>query len=108
MSESIKDLNIQPYKRHVLMCVGNSCGENMPLLKYMKEAVTRAGLAEGNDAVRVNRAGCLGVCKQGPIMVVHPEGIWYADLDEGKVDKIIESHFKQNKPVEEWVFHAQG
>ncbi len=107
MSEALKELSISPYKRHVIMCVGKSCGENMPLLKYMKEAVAKAGLAEGELAVRVNRAGCLGVCKQGPIMVVHPEGVWYADLDEAKVDTIIESHFKQGKPVDAWVFHAQ-
>ncbi len=107
MSEALKELSISPYKRHVIMCVGKSCGENIPLLKYMKEAVAKAGLAEGELAVRVNRAGCLGVCKQGPIMVVHPEGVWYADLDEAKVDSIIESHFKQDKPVDAWVFHAQ-
>ncbi len=107
MPEALKELSIAPYKRHVIMCVGKSCGENMPLLKYIKEAVDKAGLTEGEDAVRVNRAGCLGVCKQGPIMVVHPEGVWYANLDESKVDKIIESHFKHGKPVDEWVFHAQ-
>lgn len=108
MPEALKDLNIEPYKRHVLMCVGNACGENMPLLKYMKEAVAEAGLAAGDDAVRVNRAGCLGVCKQGPIMVVHPEGVWYADLNETKVDKIIEQHFKKGEPIVDWTFHVQG
>lgn len=108
MPKMLDELTISPYKRHVLMCVGNSCGENMPLLKYLKESVAKAGLAEGENAVRVNRAGCLGVCKQGPIMVVHPEGVWYADLDEAKVDKIVESHFKNNAPVTEWVFHAQS
>ncbi|MDQ6984275.1 MAG: NAD(P)H-dependent oxidoreductase subunit E [Ghiorsea sp.] len=106
MPNTNEELMISPYKRHVIMCVGKSCGENMLLLKYMKEAVAKADLAEGADAVRVNRAGCLGVCKQGPIMVVYPEGVWYADLDEAKVDKIVESHFKHNVPVADWVFHA--
>jgi len=107
MSETIEKLSISPYKRHVIMCVGKSCGENMPLLKYMKEAVVKAGLDQGKDAVRINRAGCLGVCKQGPIMVVHPEGVWYSDLNEEKVDEIIRSHFQEDKPVLKWAFHAQ-
>lgn len=107
MPNTNEELMISPYKRHAIMCVGKSCGENMPLLKHMKAAVAKAGLAEGEDAVRVNRAGCLGVCQQGPIMVVYPEGVWYADLDASKIDQIIESHFKHNKPVTDWVFHAQ-
>ncbi len=100
--------SIAPYKRHAIMCVGKSCGENMPLLKYIKQAVAKAGLADGEDAVRVNRAGCLGVCEQGPIMVVYPEGVWYANLDEEKVDNIIAEHLKAGKPIETLAFHVMG
>jgi len=100
------ELKIEPYKRHVLMCCGKSCGENIPLFRSLKEKVVAASLAEGDMAVRVNRAGCLGVCAQGPIMVVHPEGVWYSDLNESKLDEIIEQHFKQDKPVKAYVFHG--
>ena len=94
------------YKRHALMCCGKSCGENLPLLKYLKQRVADAGLVSGHpDAVRVNRAGCLGVCDQGPIMVVHPEGVWYCRLDETGMDRIVEEHFKGGKVVEELAFH---
>jgi len=78
----------------------------MPLLKSLKSKVAAAGLDTGNEAVRVNRAGCLGVCEQGPIMVVHPEGVWYYDLDEAKLDRIVEEHFKSGKPVSEYTFHG--
>ncbi len=107
MSENAVKLTLSPYEYHAVMCVGKSCGENMPLLKYMKEAVRKAGLDQGEAAVRVNRAGCLGVCDQGPIMVIYPGGVWYSALNEAKIDKIISSHFKCGEPVAEWVFHAQ-
>ncbi len=95
------------YKRHVIFCCGTSCGENMPLLNYLKEKVAREGLIMGDEnAVRVNRAGCLGVCQQGPIMVVHPDGVWYCALDEKKIDRIVEEHFKQGRPVEEYAFYG--
>jgi len=90
-----------------MMCVGKSCGENLPLLKYIKQRLVEEGLDAGEDAVRVNRAGCLGVCKQGPIMVVYPEGAWYANLDEAGVDNIIETHLKQGKPVGDLLFNLQ-
>jgi len=101
------NLQIPPYKRHVMMCVGKSCGENLPLLKYIKQRLVEEGLDSGKDAVRVNRAGCLGVCQQGPIMVVYPEGAWYANLDESGVDKIIASHLKQGQPVDDLMFSLQ-
>ena len=94
---------IAPYKHHAIMCVGKSCGENMPLLKSLKAKVKEAGL--DND-IRVNRAGCLGVCEQGPIMVVHPEGVWYYALTEEKLDRIVEEHFKNDKPVKAFTFHG--
>lgn len=108
MSENAVKLTISPYKYHAVMCAGKSCGENIPLFKYMKAAVLKAGLNQGRAAVRVNRAGCLGVCEQGPIMVVYPGGVWYSELNESRIDKIITSHFKGGEPVTEWVFHAQG
>ncbi len=92
---------IMPYRRHAILCVGTSCGENMPLLRYLKEKVSAAGLED----VRVNRAGCFGVCAQGPIMVVYPEGAWYCRLDEAAIDRIVEEHFRQGKIVEDYLFH---
>ncbi len=107
MAENNEKLEISPYRYHVMMCVGNSCGENMPLLKYIKKRVTEEGLDSGPGAVRVNRAGCLGVCKQGPILVVYPGGVWYSDLDEAKVERIIASHLKNGKAVDGLAFHVQ-
>ncbi len=107
MKNNAEKLEIAPYTHHAIMCVGKSCGENMPLLQYIKKRVTEEGLGDGENAVRVNRAGCLGVCKQGPVMVVYPEGAWYANLDEEKVDEIIARHLKSGKPVDELAFHVQ-
>ena len=97
---------MMPYKRHAIMCCGKSCGENLPLLNYLKEQVVAAGLIVGDpEAVRVNRAGCLGVCAEGPIMVVYPEGVWYYNLNQSAIDRIIEEHFRGGKVVEEFAFY---
>lgn len=97
---------LMPYGRHAIMCCGNSCGENVLLFNYLKEALAAAGLATGDaGGVRANRAGCLGVCMEGPIMVVYPEGVWYCHLNEAAIDRIIEEHFRQGRVVEELAFH---
>jgi (2Fe-2S) ferredoxin len=54
----------------------------------------------GEGKVRVNKAGCLDRCEQGPVCVVYPEGVWYTYIDEEDVDEIIDSHVKNGQVVE--------
>ncbi|MDQ6989647.1 MAG: (2Fe-2S) ferredoxin domain-containing protein [Mariprofundaceae bacterium] len=101
-------LVIAPYQRHAILCTGKSCGEQVGLLKFFKKRIEEEGLAQGDTSVRVNRAGCLGVCAQGPIMVVYPEGVWYSDLDEAKMEQIIQGHLKGGEVQQALAFHAQA
>ncbi len=109
MNDAYDELpSLAPYRRHVLLCAGKNCVEGMRLLQYLKRRIQEEGLHTGANAVRANRAGCLGVCTQGPIMVVHPDGIWYARLDESVIDRIIDAHFLRDAPLREYCFHAKG
>ncbi|MBL4775769.1 MAG: NAD(P)H-dependent oxidoreductase subunit E [Mariprofundus sp.] len=99
--------NILPYQRHAIMCCGKSCGGNLPLFRYLKKRLADRGLyTDESTTVRVNKAGCLGVCCEGPIMVVYPEGVWYCQLDEVAIDRIIEEHFIGHQVVEDLCFHG--
>ncbi len=53
----------------------------------------------GPGKIRVNKAGCLDHCADGPVMVVYPEGIWYTFIDTEDVEEIIQSHLIQGRPV---------
>ena len=57
------------------------------------------GLA-GPGKIRVNKAGCLDRCADGPVMVVYPAGIWYTFIDTEDIEEIIQSHLIQGHPVE--------
>lgn len=94
---------IQPYRLHAMICCGNKCEPDgdRSLLNYMKSRLLELGMED----IRVNRAGCLGVCVQGPIMVVHPDGAWYCNLNRENIDRIIEEHFRQGKFVHDILFH---
>lgn len=94
---------IEPYRLHAMICCGNKCEPDgdRSLVNYMKSRLLELGMMD----VRVNRAGCLGVCVQGPIMVVYPEGVWYCHLNRENIDRIIEEHFKSGAVVEELAFH---
>ena len=49
---------------------------------------------------RVNRAGCMDRCGEGPVCVVYPDAIWYTFIDEADIDEILESHLRDGKVVE--------
>ena len=54
----------------------------------------------GPGKVRVNKAGCMDRCEEGPVCVVYPEATWYTYVDELDVDEIIDSHIVNGEPVE--------
>jgi (2Fe-2S) ferredoxin len=95
------------YQRHVFFCCnqrtdGRACCQDHGASRvrdYCKKRVKQLGLA-GPGKVRINQAGCLDRCEQGPVLVVYPEGVWYTYVDEQDVDEIIEQHLQQGKPVE--------
>lgn len=67
-----------------------------PLRNYMKRRAKELGL----DDVRVNNAGCLDRCTEGPVLVIYPEGVWYRPSTEADIDEILTEHLQHNRPVE--------
>jgi (2Fe-2S) ferredoxin len=97
------------YQRHIFFCVNdrgadadrpscNRCG-SAHMRDYAKDRIKQLGLA-GQGKVRVNQAGCLDRCEEGPVCVVYPEGTWYTYVDETDVDEIIESHLVNGRQVD--------
>ncbi|HWP94674.1 MAG TPA: (2Fe-2S) ferredoxin domain-containing protein [Gammaproteobacteria bacterium] len=95
------------YRYHVFFCTnlrtdGRACCQargGAAMRAYAKEQVKTKGLA-GRGGVRINSAGCLDRCEEGPVLVVYPEGIWYTYVDEADIDEIIEEHLCQGRVVE--------
>jgi len=56
------------------------------LLSYLETEI----LDRGMDA-QVSGCGCLKVCTEGPVMVVYPEGKWFGQVDEEKLDSILDA-----------------
>ncbi len=60
------------------------------LRDYMKARAKELGLS----GVRINTAGCLDRCEQGPCVVVYPEGIWYRVDTPADVDAVLAAHLQ--------------
>jgi (2Fe-2S) ferredoxin len=99
---------MEQYARHVLVCTGNFCGENRTgraIYARLASLLQREGLLFGATRVKRSEAPCLGVCTGGPIVVVYPEGVWYAGVTVELLERIVLEHLKEGRVVEDAVFH---
>lgn len=55
---------------------------------------------ELTDKVMITNTGCFGICSQGPVVVVYPEGVWYKEVTAEDVPEIVESHFVNGRKLE--------
>jgi (2Fe-2S) ferredoxin len=95
------------YKRHVFFC----CNKRDPPEKccadagaadmqaYAKGRIKALGL-NGKGSVRINKAGCLDRCEEGPVLVVYPDDVWYTYVDREDIDEIIDRHVVKGEVVE--------
>ena len=89
------------YDRHVFVCTsGETCPSQGDTEKYVK--TLRAGVQKANRQgdVRINKAGCFSQCGHGPMIVVYPEDVWYAGVQESDLEEILTSHIIGGCPVE--------
>lgn len=95
------------FKHHVFFCTnqranGEACcndhGAN-DMRAYAKDRVKALG-DQIPGKVRINSAGCLDRCEQGPVMVIYPEAVWYTYVDRDDVDEIIERHLGKGEIVD--------
>ncbi|SFP93510.1 (2Fe-2S) ferredoxin [Nitrosomonas cryotolerans] len=95
------------YQYHVFFCVnqreaGAACCHSynaQEVRDYAKERIKSLKL-NGKGQVRINNAGCLDRCSEGPVIVIYPEEIWYTYVDKDDIDEIIDEHLQNGKIVE--------
>jgi (2Fe-2S) ferredoxin len=96
------------YDKHVFFCTnqrtdGSACCNDhraQQARDYVKDRVKELGLSGQQNRIRINSAGCMDRCGDGPVIVVYPEGIWYTYVDESDLDEIIEQHLRNGRVVE--------
>jgi len=102
-------LLIGEYHRHVFLCIGEDCcsaevgAEAWDALKGELKR-RNLSLATGPNACYRTKVQCLRVCSGGPIMVVYPEGTYYAGMTADRIPEFVQKHLVEGQPVEEWVF----
>ncbi len=86
------------FRNHILICGGTGCssGNSHKIAELMEEKLKKEGL---QDEVKLILTGCFGLCACGPVVVVYPEGAFYAHVNAENVDEIVDEHIIKGRLV---------
>lgn len=105
MTKLDREALMHPFRYHVFVCDqkkpdGAPCcsaqGSGAVIEALRREVAAR----DLSSAVAVTPCGSLGLCGNGPNLVVYPEGVWYSHVSPADVTEIVTEHFLRGRPVE--------
>ena len=78
------------YRKQVLVCGGTGCtsSHSMKVIEQLEKSLEELNLKD----VLVVKTGCFGLCALGPIMIVYPEGAFYAQMTPEHAKTVAEQH----------------
>ena len=94
------------FRSHVLVCGGTGCHSNRSeeIINQFNRQIQACGLE--ND-VQVVQTGCFGLCAAGPVVIIYPEGSFYAHVQLQDVEEIVSEHLVKGRIVERLIYKEE-
>ena len=85
------------YRKQVLVCGGTGCtsSHSMKVIEQLEKSLKELGIKD----VLVVKTGCFGLCALGPIMIVYPEGAFYAQMTPEHAKTVAEKHLAKGGEI---------
>ncbi|QHG92612.1 (2Fe-2S) ferredoxin domain-containing protein [Coxiella endosymbiont of Amblyomma sculptum] len=101
-------LQLDNIRYHIFLCCDQKsprcCQKSTGLesWEYLTKRLSELRLV-GTGGIYRTKANCLRICCQGPIAIVYPHGVWYHSCSPNVIELIIQKHFLNEQPVEEYI-----
>ena len=91
------------FRSHVLICGGTgwTSSGSLKIYEKLQEEINKNGLSK---EVQVVKTGCFGLCANGPIMIVYPEGTFYSMVNVEDIPEIVSEHLLKGRIVTRLVY----
>jgi NADH:ubiquinone oxidoreductase subunit F (NADH-binding)/(2Fe-2S) ferredoxin/Pyruvate/2-oxoacid:ferredoxin oxidoreductase delta subunit len=92
-----------PNKPCITLCSGTAChaSGSKEVAASIEEEIKKQKLSAKVD---FRKTGCHGFCERGPIVVIHPEGVCYLQIEPKDVPEIISQTIKEKKVIERLLY----
>ncbi len=95
---------MEPFRFHLFVCTQQK-PEGVPSCSAsgsfaVLDALDRELQVCSNNDVQLTTCGCMGLCDEGPVMVVYPTGVWYRHVEPSDVPEIVGTHLRDGRPVD--------
>ncbi len=95
---------MEPFRFHLFVCTQQkpegvvSCpaSGSFAVLDALDRQIQAGGL---DGDCQLTTCGCMGLCDEGPVMVVYPAGVWYRRVQASDVGEIVDAHLRQGRAV---------
>ena len=90
-------------RSHVMVCGGTGCtsSNSAAVIAEFEKQLVEKGL---DKEVKVVRTGCFGLCEAGPVVIVYPEGSFYAHVTTENVATIVDEHLIKGRIVKDLLY----
>ncbi len=101
--EGVKLAEKTGYRKQVLVCGGTGCQSSgsKKVLEALEDELKIQGI---ENEILVVRTGCFGLCSLGPIMIVYPEGTFYAQATPEGVRRVVKEHLKEGNVCKDLLY----
>ena len=91
-----------PQRIVITICAGTGCQAHgcSNVVTAMRQELDKQGL----DQVEVKATGCHGFCERGPLVVIHPQGVFYNKVKVEDIPEIIAKTVQKGEVIESLLY----